>query len=245
MNRHVDSDFDQRLADWLEEDPTQAPQDVLNIVLAAYPSIPQRRTWRVPWRYPSVLMNRLALVAAALLVAVVAIGGSMYLFGAPSGFGSRATPTPSVAPATPAASPSLATPIPTPNATACDLLTGAEVAASAAVGLSPGDAAPRALATTATSDCVYATGGGIGDHVAEVELTKPGGAAAFSTAKGIAGAQTVKDLGVQAVFDPNWGRLYVLKGDTLVSITAGTFQATTVSKLAQAKALALLIIPRM
>ena len=46
MNRSTTPDFDQRIADWLEEDPDQAPREAMATVFAAYPSIPQRRAWR-------------------------------------------------------------------------------------------------------------------------------------------------------------------------------------------------------
>ena len=43
MNRSTELDFDQRIADWLEDDPNLAPLQAIETVLAAYPSIPQRR----------------------------------------------------------------------------------------------------------------------------------------------------------------------------------------------------------
>ena len=69
MKRLPDPTFDQRVADWLEEDPTTAPREVLATVLAAYPSITQRPSMRRPWRFHP--MYRLALPAAAALVVVV------------------------------------------------------------------------------------------------------------------------------------------------------------------------------
>ena len=53
MNRSTEPDFDQRIADWLEDDPSLAPTPGDETVLAAYPSIPQRRAVRVPWRFPT------------------------------------------------------------------------------------------------------------------------------------------------------------------------------------------------
>ena len=69
MNRSIDPTFDQRIADWLEDDPTTAPREVLATVIAAYPSIPQRRAWRMPWRFPT--MNRIAIPLGAALVVVI------------------------------------------------------------------------------------------------------------------------------------------------------------------------------
>ena len=51
-------DFEPRIADWLEADPDLAPPEVLATVLAAFPSIPQRRASRVPRRFQT--MNRFA-----------------------------------------------------------------------------------------------------------------------------------------------------------------------------------------
>jgi hypothetical protein len=65
--------FDQRLVDWLEDGPADAPDQVLETIVAARPSIPQRRAaLRVPWRFP--LMNgytrAIAGVAAVVAIAV-------------------------------------------------------------------------------------------------------------------------------------------------------------------------------
>ena len=50
MNSPDDLLFDHRIADWLEQDPKTAPSSALDVVLAAFPSVPQRRTWRASWR---------------------------------------------------------------------------------------------------------------------------------------------------------------------------------------------------
>ena len=71
MNRPFEPGFDQRIADWLEDDPSRAPRQVLDTVLAAYPSIPQRRASRAPWRY--IRMDRLAGLGVAAVAAIVAI----------------------------------------------------------------------------------------------------------------------------------------------------------------------------
>jgi hypothetical protein len=61
--------FDDRIADWLEDDPTVAPAQLLETVLAAVPSISQRRVL-VPWaRLRLVPATRFGL-AAAMLAAV-------------------------------------------------------------------------------------------------------------------------------------------------------------------------------
>ena len=97
-------EFDQRIADWLEADPSAAPGDVLSTVVAAIPSIPQaRRGFLAPWRFDR-MPTYLRLAAAAAIVAVVGVGALSYLNRAP-GFGS-ATPQPTVQP-TPTAAPTV------------------------------------------------------------------------------------------------------------------------------------------
>lgn len=75
--RSMSQEFDPRIAEWLEGDPDGAPDAVLETVLAAFPSIPQRRATRVPSR-PNP-MNRLALFVATA-VGIVLIGGALLVF---------------------------------------------------------------------------------------------------------------------------------------------------------------------
>jgi hypothetical protein len=92
-------EFDQRIADWLETDPTTAPPEVLSTVVAALPAIQQaRRGLLAPWRFP--VMNGTMRIASAAIVAVVAVVGVAYLLG-PGGPGGvqSASPTPSESPA--------------------------------------------------------------------------------------------------------------------------------------------------
>ena len=72
----IDPDFEPRVADWLEDDPNLAPVVVLNTVLAAFPSIPQRRASRVPWRFPP--MNTLANLAVAAVAVILNIPAYLY-----------------------------------------------------------------------------------------------------------------------------------------------------------------------
>ena len=111
MNRPTEPDFDQRIADWLEDEPNLAPRQALETVLAAYPSIPQRRTLRAPWRFTTMTLP--IRLATAAVIGVLAVGAAFYLarpdqpaIGGPS-------PEPSAShiasvPANPSASPSLA-----------------------------------------------------------------------------------------------------------------------------------------
>jgi hypothetical protein len=105
MTTHSDPSFDQRIADWLERDPDTAPDAVLDTVLAAVPSIPQRRRglgqapgaggWRTT---PMTSTLKLALGAAAAIAVVVA---GLYVLQpgtSPGVGGSSPTVTPSPGP---------------------------------------------------------------------------------------------------------------------------------------------------
>ena len=90
MNRTTDL-FDQRVADWLEDDPNVAPGLVLDTVLAALPSVAQRRA-PLPWariRWLPATPVRLAgtLLAAVLLLILGLL--SVSIIGPP-----RPAPTP-------------------------------------------------------------------------------------------------------------------------------------------------------
>jgi hypothetical protein len=92
MTRSDEPLFEPRIADWLEDDPYAAPDQALDIVLAAFPSIKQRRVWRVPWRVPGMTTPlRLGLTAAA--VGALAIGSLLFVNRGPSGPGVGAQPT--------------------------------------------------------------------------------------------------------------------------------------------------------
>jgi Tol biopolymer transport system component len=79
MTRSNDPFFDQRIADWLEGDPMQAPDQVLEVVLAALPSISRRRTVVVTRRFLAMPMSMRLAVAAAVAVAVLGFGGAVYV----------------------------------------------------------------------------------------------------------------------------------------------------------------------
>ena len=116
MTRSDEPLFEPRIADWLEDDPYAAPDQALDVVLAAFPSIKQRRAWRVPWRVPGMTTPlRFGLTAAA--VGAVAIGSLILFNRAPSGPGGPGGPTPSVT-AAPSSAPPTASPTPDPLDTA-------------------------------------------------------------------------------------------------------------------------------
>ena len=101
---HLDPEFDPRIADWLEADPDRAPRESLDTVLAALPSISQRRALRVPWRFPEMFTPPRAAVAAIL--GVLLIGGAA-LFLQPPGHSSVGVPAPTATTSLePSASPS-------------------------------------------------------------------------------------------------------------------------------------------
>ena len=104
-----DPAFDSRIADWLEDDPVDAPGAVLESILAAIPSIPQRRRSRLPWRYPP--MSTPLRFALAGLGAVILVGAAISLLKGPTGQvgGGGSSPEATVAPS-PTPTP---TPIPT------------------------------------------------------------------------------------------------------------------------------------
>ena len=105
MIRSDESLFDPRIADWLEDDPHAAPDLALDIVLAALPSIKQRRAGRVPRRFLEVFNMRTGLVAAATVIAI-SIGGLYMLGPRPTGPGaSISSPT---APTVPSVRPTVA-----------------------------------------------------------------------------------------------------------------------------------------
>ena len=70
MNRTRET-FDDRIAEWLEDDPLQAPPQLLETVLAAVPSVPQRRAG-LAWQ-PAALPRFWQLAAAAVLVLALSI----------------------------------------------------------------------------------------------------------------------------------------------------------------------------
>src|SRR5436305_3007823 len=113
--KHVspqDETFDPRIAEWLEDGPDRAPSLVLATLDNALPSIPQRHSWRVFWRSPSMSLPKLIGIAAAAALVVVVGLGAIGLFTGRNLFfgGNAATPSPtSTAAAQPSQSPHPAT----------------------------------------------------------------------------------------------------------------------------------------
>lgn len=96
MTRPTESSmFDQRIADWLEDDPTVAPPQLLETVRAAAPSIPQRTAGPAWWIRPRWGAARFAF--AAVFIAAVGVVG-LWLLRVPS-VGPQPSPTPVITPA--------------------------------------------------------------------------------------------------------------------------------------------------
>jgi hypothetical protein len=96
------------LAAWLDEGPTDLPDETRRAILTALPTTPQAR--RGPFAPRRLFpMTTTARLARGALVAVIAVGGALYLFG-PSRYGSGGPPI-----ATPTVNPSVA---PSPSAAA-------------------------------------------------------------------------------------------------------------------------------
>lgn len=112
--------FDDVVGDWLRRGPTDAPAPLLDAVLDAVPTTPQRRAaWRGPRRSPSMFGTLRTFAAAAIAVVLgAAVLAFLVLRPVPGGVGDRATQPPS-ATASSSASPSAsATPSPSPVASA-------------------------------------------------------------------------------------------------------------------------------
>ena len=94
-SNRLDPAFDPRIADWLETDPDRAPGEILDTVLAALPSVPQRRAYRGSWRFPEMFTP--SRVALAAVIGVLLVGGAFLASNRRSDQPSvGATPSPSV-----------------------------------------------------------------------------------------------------------------------------------------------------
>jgi hypothetical protein len=91
----LDPGFDPRIAEWLEADPDRAPGETLDTILAALPSVPQRRAVRAPWRFPEMFTP--ARIAVAALIGVLLVGGAFHVFQRP-GQSNVGVPGPSPSP---------------------------------------------------------------------------------------------------------------------------------------------------
>jgi Tol biopolymer transport system component len=63
-----DRSLERAARSWIESGPTQAPDRAVEAALLLVETTPQERDLRIPWRLPTMFTNRLAVVAAAVLV---------------------------------------------------------------------------------------------------------------------------------------------------------------------------------
>ena len=109
MNANLD--LERRLADYYTTEAAQrAPYRVLESVLTTTEATPQRRVGiGVPWRVPTMNIYAKVALAAVLVIAVAALGLSLFGPPVPGGVGGQPTASPSPSPiptASPTASPS-------------------------------------------------------------------------------------------------------------------------------------------
>jgi hypothetical protein len=92
-----DRSLERAARSWLEAGPTEAPDRAVEAALLRIHTTPQERDLRIPWRLPK--MTTPARVAAAAIIGVLAVGGSIVLFrpGTPVG-GTGPSPTASASP---------------------------------------------------------------------------------------------------------------------------------------------------
>ena len=167
-----ESTFEDRLHDLIEDGPTDAPAHVLDTVLAAVPSIPQRRAaWRVPWR--TLPMIGLARTLAGIVLAV-GLGSAALIFlvsrTSPGDIGGPQSPSPAVVVSpTPSESP-VASPSASPEATASPTPSPTLSPTPAPTAVPTlGPCAPSHLAARITLWT-----GGMGSRFATTELTNIG-----------------------------------------------------------------------
>jgi hypothetical protein len=115
--------FEDRLTDWIEDGPTDAPTQVLDGVLAAVPATAQRRgAWGMSWRTPQMTGFGRALAGLAAVVVLGSAAAFLVLRPAPGGIGAEGSPSPSptavaVVPPSPSALVLVPTPSPSPSPT--------------------------------------------------------------------------------------------------------------------------------
>lgn len=115
----MNADFDRIAAAWLADGPSELADRVLDSALREVHQTHQRRALRVPWR--TGLMNPFSSasgrMATALIVAAIAIGGSIYALSRPGGTGGPGgSRTPDISPS-PGATTALVETSPAPSPT--------------------------------------------------------------------------------------------------------------------------------
>jgi hypothetical protein len=154
---NAQSNFDDRLGEWLVDGPTDAPGQLLDTVLAAIPSTRQRRSaWRIPWRISPIVGFARLVAGIAIVVGLGTVALFVILRPTPGGIGDQGSPSPAVVPSpTPSATPTGSLePSPTPEPTA---------------SLSTGPCDPAQLSARITL-----WEGAAGHRIGHIELTNEG-----------------------------------------------------------------------
>jgi hypothetical protein len=126
------NDFDRAASSWLATGPTELNDRVLEAALDEVHLTRQRRRRWVPWRFTNVpMITRTTVSAAAVLIAVIGVGGALYGAANPNGSGRNPTAMPA------------STPVPTPSPTALPTTTASPTASPTATAGSAFPALPR------------------------------------------------------------------------------------------------------
>jgi len=173
--------FEDQLDDWIKDGPELAPREILESVLATYPTTRQR--WdvrRTPWRLASMNLFSRALAGVAVAVAVVAVGVFVISRSdpggpGPGGVGGVATPPVALVSASPSADVS-ASPAPTPSPSLA-ATTGPTASPTASPTPPPTPTPTPAIARCASTDLsarITLWEGAAGSRIAHVDLTNDG-----------------------------------------------------------------------
>ena len=73
-----DRSLERAARSWLETGPVEAPDHAVEAALLRIKTTPQERDWHVPWRNRPMTMTA-RLVAAAIAIAIGAVGGALVL----------------------------------------------------------------------------------------------------------------------------------------------------------------------
>lgn len=177
---------------------------------------------------------RVMLFASAMLLLAAACSGPTTTSG---GSGTASTPVPggSTAAATSAASNTTGGSTAGGTTDACTLITvdeAARVMSASGVKAEPSSGDP--------AYCTYRDG--TGNPVVATAYMKSGAAAVFAALAG--SSQSVPGLGERALWEPNSAALMILKGGTVLSITAGSGTVPLAQRLELAKQLGALGVAR-
>lgn len=90
-----DRSLERAARSWLEAGPTQAPDRPVEAALVQIQITPQERDLRIPWRFPPMFNNRVAVAALATVIVIVGAGFALTRMSRPGPGGPGPTPSPS------------------------------------------------------------------------------------------------------------------------------------------------------